>query len=370
VKWHDGSTLNASAVVASLGSALDGVWIAESPQTVRVELPTSRPDLPWELCASRYAVVRGDPGGLPVATGPFRVTEFSPGARLRLAAYDDYWGGRPFLDTVEIEFGRSSREQRVALETGRTDVILLSQEDVRQVGQRGQRVWTSLPQEVVLLQFMPNRLAADVRVREAVALAVDRVAIQRSLLHGQGEATGALLPQWMTGHAFLFSGVRDLERARSLVAALAPRMISLTLGYASGSDTERSIAERIAVDARQAGVYVRVLGQSPAAADLMLRRVSFGAADPIGVVQGLAAATGKLVKVKTEARSEPEALYRLEQEMLEGFWIVPLFHLPVHYGLSPRVRSLDFSAAFPAGGWRFEELWIVPNGYRQGGGPN
>ena len=41
-------------------------------------------------------------------------------------------------------------------------------------------------------------------MREAVALSIDRTAIHNVLLQKQGEISGALLPRWLSGYAFLF----------------------------------------------------------------------------------------------------------------------------------------------------------------------
>ena len=47
------------------------------------------------------------------------------------------------------------------------------------------------------------------------------------LLQRQGEVSGALLPQWLSGYAFLFPTATDLARARAL---LAGGRVALTLG--------------------------------------------------------------------------------------------------------------------------------------------
>ena len=91
----------------------------------------------------------------------------------------------------------------------------------------------------------------DARVREALALTVDRAAIHRVLLQRQGEISGALLPQWVSGHAFLFPARPDVPRARSLAAGLPAASRTLTL---AGED--RAIVERIALNARDAGLIV------------------------------------------------------------------------------------------------------------------
>ena len=101
----------------------------------------------------------------------------------------------------------------------------------------------------------------DARVREALALAVDRSAIHAVLLQRQGEVSGALLPQWLSGYAFLFPAAADLGRARQLASGARP----ITLGVSDAA--ARPIAERIALNARDAGLAVSVTPQ-PANADV------------------------------------------------------------------------------------------------------
>src|SRR5260370_31497071 len=60
---------------------------------------------------------------LPIGTGPFLVAGWQPGKRLKLAANEESWAGRPFVDAVEIEFGKSLRDQAIALELDKTDLI-------------------------------------------------------------------------------------------------------------------------------------------------------------------------------------------------------------------------------------------------------
>ena len=51
-----------------------------------------------------------------------------------------------------------------------------------------------------------------------------------------------------------------------------------------------------------------------------------------------------------------DGLYGSERALLEGYRVVPLFHLPVVYGVSPRVKGGP--GVTPLGEWRFENLWI------------
>src|SRR5208337_4751063 len=102
-------------------------------------------------------------------------------------------------------------------------------------------IWSSSPVRLMALVFGPR--ISDARVREALALAVDRSAIHSVLLQKQGEISGALLPQWITGYAFVFGATADVAKAQALVAAVAPADRALSL--AADDAANRSIADRI-----------------------------------------------------------------------------------------------------------------------------
>jgi ABC-type oligopeptide transport system substrate-binding subunit len=49
-------------------------------------------------------------------------------------------------------------------------------------------------------------------------------------------------------------------------------------------------------------------------------------------------------------------LYAAESALLEGFRVIPLFHLPDAYGVSPRVKGGP--GITPLGEWRLANLWL------------
>src|SRR5439155_18675399 len=102
----------------------------------------------------------------------------------------------------------------------------------------------------------------DARIREAIALTIDRTAISRVLLQKQAEAAPSLLPQWMTGYNFLFTSQPDIERARKLRnEAVRNGAVSISLAYDVGDNVSRAIAERIAVNAREANITLQTFGE-------------------------------------------------------------------------------------------------------------
>jgi ABC-type transport system substrate-binding protein len=209
-------------------------------------------------------------------------------------------------------------------------------------------VWSSSPVRVLALVFSPR--FDDARARESLALAVDRSAIHSVLLQRQGEVSGALLPQWLSGYAFLFPAAADLGRARQLAPGARP----ITLGVSDAA--ARPIAERIALNARDAGLAVSVTSQ-PANADAVLVELRITSTDPVKALAEIAAALGSPVAPRDLApNASPEQMYAVERSLLEGFRVIPLIHLPDIYGVSLRVRGGP--GITPSGEWRFDNLWL------------
>src|SRR5262249_20137074 len=144
---------------------------------------------------------------------------------LTLEAHDGYWGGRPYVDRVEIQTRRLQREQALDFELGKADVVELPLAEVRRAQQRHGRGVTSAPGGGLGWVF-DNGKPEAARLRGALTAAVDRAAIQNVLLQKQGEISGALLPQWLSGYAFLFTGERNVGRARELAAGPQPLSFS------------------------------------------------------------------------------------------------------------------------------------------------
>jgi MarR-like DNA-binding transcriptional regulator SgrR of sgrS sRNA len=304
-------------------------------------------------------------------TGPFRISEWQPGKLLTLAANEDYRGGRPFLDAVEIQMGRSSRDRIVDLELNKTDFAEIAPEQARRAGERGIHVSASKPDELLALIFPTGRPPTDdARVREAIERSVDRASIVNFILQREGEAAGGALPQWSSGTAFLFPTTADATHAKEIWAQIAPSP-KIVLGYDAGDSLEQSVAERIAVNAREAGIVLTVQAiaaneaVAASAADARLIRWSMTSPHPrealAGMQQRLAALgfadpsiTGGMAEKATT-----QQVFEREQMILNGYRIVPIVWLPHVYGLSARVR--DWQAPEPGAGWPLADVWLEGN---------
>ena len=346
--------------------------------TLRVEIGTSVKSLDPAVPAANseeepakelidsliYDVI--EPKSKFTVNGAFHVTAFEAGKRAVLAATEDYRLGRPFVDSIEITMGRAARDRILDLELNKADFAEIPAEDARRAAERGVRVSRSRPDELLALVFRrsvePTKTGlAGARMREAVALSIDRAAIVNFILQKEGEPAGGLLPQWSSGTAFLFSTVADVVHAKELSAQIVPAP-KIVLGYDSGDSLEQAVAERIAVDAREARVQVtaqavrRGLENATDARLIRLRMQSKSPAVALDSFIDTLAVTTELEKAALPDAASAEDIYNRERAIVNSYRVVPLVWLPRVYGLSGRVR--DWTPPGPGESWPLADVWL------------
>lgn len=298
------------------------------------------------------------------APGPFRIVEWEPGKQARLVANDDFAGRRPFVDSLEIQMGRTAKQRLLDLELGKTDLAEIPAEDARVAADRGVRLSTSQPEELVALFFVSGRpLAENVPVRQVLAEVIDRPSIANFILQKQGEAAGSLLPQWSSGTAFLFSTTLDSSAAKEQWAQI-PGSPKISVGYDAGDALEQAIAERIAVNAHEAGIpvaAVSVAGSSATSAkvDARLLRLRLTSSRPQDALAGFLARLAPLTGLDPSSLSgsaSPEQIYACERSIVNSYRVIPLVWLPNVYGLSGRIRNWKVPA--PGQSWPLADVWL------------
>jgi peptide/nickel transport system substrate-binding protein len=319
VTFHDGEALTGASAAPSLLAALKpkygDVSIEAGGQAVEVKAEHPMPDLLEALALPGAEILRNSDPSAPIGTGPFRVTASEPGRRLTLASFDDYWGGRPYLDGVAIELGATR---------GHADLFDIPVGPARRILPEGLATWSSAPRTLVAI----TSTNADPALLQALALAIDRTPVVNVLAQHKGEPAFSLLPQWLSGYAFLFQSTPDVIRAKQLVSQLRPS--TMILSYPANDPFLRSVAERVALNARDAGIAIQ-----PAASNSgNLRLMEF----PLESTD----AVHELLRIAPQPNppdlAKPESLYRLERSLLDEHRIIPLVHLRETYGIAPRVH--------------------------------
>jgi peptide/nickel transport system substrate-binding protein len=352
-KFHDGSLLTAQAVAASIRAANPGWTVVPGADSITIERDMPDPNVPAQLARARNAITKRSEGGTLIGTGPFHSREWQPGKTLSLAANEDYWNGRPLLNGIEIELGKSARDQMMALELGNLDLAELSPEQTRRVASEGRRVASSLPLVLMVLRFSREPDSSDeATLRRAFGLSIDRSSIRNVLLQSTGEASGGILPDWLSGYGFVFPTAQDLDRARQLRSEVK-RTRTWTLAYDASDPLAKLIAERIALNAKDAGISVQVTASSTS--DIRLERASLASLNPWVALEAVLPGSGDGSGSLRPTGNSIDDLFKSESAQLAKEQLIPLFYLPVSYALSSTVRNWN---QHRDGTIDFEDIWL------------
>jgi peptide/nickel transport system substrate-binding protein len=282
VKFHHGRTLDAEDVVATVKHILDPATGSRSssnismiqaveatgPLTVQFRLSIPYAGFPDIFADRQMRIVPRDriaelPTN-PIGTGPFMFKSWSPGDRMELVKNPNYFEpGLPKLDGVTIRIIPEAAARIAALESNAIDILWsLPYEAVDKVKSsasvRVDSVATPTWDGVILNNERPP--FNDVRVRQALALTIDKPTLVELSLFGQGEPTFSPIPP---SHPYFNKSLPvappDIAKAKNLLAAA---------GYPNGFDVpmqvplEREQRVRVGVAvrdmARAAGIRINV----------------------------------------------------------------------------------------------------------------
>ena len=176
-------------------SQFDQIVKAEviAPDQVRVTTRTAYPVLLAQLTKLSIvpkAVVEREGAAFnqnPVGSGPYRFVSRTQGVKVELAANPSYWRGAPPFPRVEMHPVPDESTRIADVRTGRADITrILSSDDADQLKSDPQLnvLWTPTERVTMLELNAEDGPTKDVRVREAIAHAIDRDTLVEALLKG------------------------------------------------------------------------------------------------------------------------------------------------------------------------------------------
>lgn len=304
VTFHDGRPFTSSDVVFSL-ERTKAIKNSPSPYTVytraikRVVAPDKltlhvythgpAPTLPQDLAAVRIvskAVTQRattedfNSGKGLVGTGPFKFAAVRRNERIDLVRNDAYWGRKAAWDTATILFLQNEAARSAALLAGKVDLIeSVPAHDLKRIAGNPALVVSKGPSFRLMYLHLDGARAqtpfalghdgkalaanplADLRVRRAISLAIDRQAIVAKLLDGMGEPSGQLVAQAAFGHVPDLAPPRqDIAEARRLLAQAGyPDGFRLTIhSTADHYANDRQVAQAIAAMLGKIGIPTQV----------------------------------------------------------------------------------------------------------------
>ena len=249
--FHDGSAFDSADVVYSLNknaTALNGVISAplrvvskvEAPDASTVVVTLSRPSnsfiaglgTPATMMSPEGYFETADVGKKIIGTGPFSFGEYRADVDLTLNGYEDYWGEKPFMKKVIHQFMADETATINAMRAGELDIVgMLFGPGVEQVAsfEGDDRYTVSFaPSTSGSYLFLNPKTKAlqDIRVRQAIAYAIDRKPIIDAAVGGYAEPSCVYVPTWTSSWNSDYCPYPfDQDKAKQLLAEA---------GYADG----------------------------------------------------------------------------------------------------------------------------------------
>lgn len=239
VTFSDGTPLDAAAVVASINryDASRGfnnqLWAqnvtrteATAPTSVVFTLNKTWSEFPAML-AGGHGMIVGSASGqgaafTPIGAGPFTLERFAPHEELLLNARPDYWDGNPKLAKLRFVEITGDQAKLDAMKAKNIQMAFLRAADVvsaaRNAGFSGY-VDTSPLGSIVLINHRPGRPGSDVRVRQAIAAAVNVNTFDQRVIGGKGLPGSEIFPDWSEWHNDVAPRGYDPAKARQLLDA-------------------------------------------------------------------------------------------------------------------------------------------------------
>lgn len=256
VKFSDGTAMDAKAVVDSINwyqqnkgadTALLAPNIAKmeatDDSTVVFTMRTPWATFPAMLAqAAGMIVAPASHAGAqfkPIGAGPFTLEKYAPGEEMVLKANKNYWKGAPHLDAIRFFWPLSDDAKLDALNDGTADIAYVRSPDVvdQAVKEKhpGELSLSSLG-SVVNINNREGRPGHDVRVRKAIALALDPKIDYDRTYGGKGLPGKELFPPESKWHSSVKPLGVNLEDAKKLVKEAKADGFDGQLTYMDGTD--------------------------------------------------------------------------------------------------------------------------------------
>ncbi|WP_194815123.1 ABC transporter substrate-binding protein [Nocardia sp. XZ_19_385] len=283
VKFHSGRAFTSKDVEFSLRTYADAKWSAQlkSTATAITGFDTTDPHkivltfahplanifdlLDTVPILDRESIDQLGTGEKLVGTGPFRFVQRIPNSQIIFERNPHYWvPERPYLDRVELTVIPDNQAQLNALKSGQLHYADgITYRDVENLGKTDG--FRTFPFEGAELQVyvgvnVQDPALSDVRLRQAIAYAIDRERIVSEVFRGAGYAVNVPWPKGSPAFDAARNSryARDVNKAKQLLAQL-PKPPKIPLTYSSTVSTYEASAQIVQANLAEVGIEVELV---------------------------------------------------------------------------------------------------------------
>lgn len=253
------------ATASTIGPVDIANCVIEDDYTIVIALSDAYPAF-LNICSLDIASIvckqamEADPQGyaaMPIGTGPFKFVEWATGDHLTFDANTEWWGGKINFDKLLLRYIPEASTRAIEAESGGVDIAHVTVSDAGNIEANPDK--TLLVQQILNTAYVSFNCSVapfdNVKVRQAISLAIDKDAIVKATYLGYGEVAKSFLAPNIWGYHEAeseYSGY-NVEKAKQLMAEA---------GYADGfactmvSNASQSTAEMVQAFLKQIGIEV------------------------------------------------------------------------------------------------------------------
>jgi peptide/nickel transport system substrate-binding protein len=395
VKWSLDTATNPQAPFGFINSAIKSVDAPDS-QTVVVHTKQPWAPLPADVALFSNGIVPANYGGKsakefadhPIGTGPFKFDSWTKGQDLKLVKNPNYWqSGKPYLNSVTFRVVPSDNTRALQVQGGQvqinefpaySSVLSLKHSKTVKVG-----LFDSSRVDYLM---MNNKRAPfnDVHVRRAISYAIDREAIIKDVLYGNGTVANSYLTPALWGHDANLKGISyDMAKAKQeLAQSSVPNGFSTTISVESGDANKSAMAQIVQKSLSALNIKVAIQQADPSALNAARQNANFDMnfsycttdiVDPDEIIRFVADVNGgshslwsqydnpqvhqmidKAAQVSDQ--SQRKALYDKVQEQFDADQPgAPLYYSPSAYSFGSNVHGFT---TLPTGNYTLADTWL------------
>jgi peptide/nickel transport system substrate-binding protein len=289
IKFSNGTPMTSADVKFSLDKATAGNgWgflntaidkiTTPSPDTVVIKTKFPWAPLLSDLACFSNSILPNNYGGktadeffkAPIGTGPFVLDHWTPGTEIKLNANKTYWQpGKPYLNSVTWKYVADDNTRELMLKGGQADID--EEPPATSIAElkasSGIKVGLFPAAQSRYLAFNEKVPAlADIHVRRAISYAVDRNALIKVVLAGNGFASNSILPPNVGYYDPKTPGIQyDMKKAaKELSMSKFKKGLTLEFLARGGMSEDTAVASILQASLKKLGIKVVIKTQEPA----------------------------------------------------------------------------------------------------------